>query len=326
MKKTLFIPLLILVGGAYAQRISSDADTLAHQKLLTVANINREQSYLTFGNGFGNLQPLITEAKLSAGYLVTTQNRPWALMFNPQIQFRMLNRRSIPIRSPSYQAYFTFYRAINFRKHTSFPYQDALWFASVGHHSNGQDGAFYQDDSAQVVDVNQGNFTTNLLRLGAASYALRPVDGNTFSIREIKAHVEIHPAFPLRWHARELTERYGLYRLFFTYRIADLRPASERPGGAGRWTQRSGIHVQTGWIFGDLHQAEGGEVGKRLILDVRYLFYPRWFDAFALFVRYYRGQDYYNTRFSHTLSNVSFGITSNITRPGEAVKYFKRKQ
>ncbi len=72
------------VGGAYAQHISSDADTLAHQKLLTVANINREQSYLTFGNGFGNLRPLITEAKLSAGYLVTTQNRPWVLMFNPQ--------------------------------------------------------------------------------------------------------------------------------------------------------------------------------------------------------------------------------------------------
>ena len=96
MKKTLFVPLLLLVGGAYAQRISSDADTLAHQKLLTVANINREQSYLTFGN----LRPLITEAKLSAGYLVTTQNRPWALMFNPQIQFRMatlfLSARSKP--------------------------------------------------------------------------------------------------------------------------------------------------------------------------------------------------------------------------------------
>ena len=81
-----------------------------------------------------------------------------------------------------------------------------------------------------------------------------------------------------------------------------------------------------GWIFGDLYEAGRLEVDKRLILDIRYQYYPRWLDEFAFFVRYYRGQDYYNIRFTNTLSNVSFGITSNTTKLREAAQFLDRKK
>ena len=182
------------ISDGYPQGISHDADTLSQQKRLTIANVNREQSYLTFGSGFGNLEPLVFEAKFSPGFLVTAYNRPWVLMFNPQIQVRMLNRRSVPIRSPSYWGHLTFYRAIDRERPTLF-YEDALWFATVGHHSNGQDGDFYQSDTTQLINLDGGNFSTNFIRLGIASYSLRPTESNAFSVREIKAHAEVHLSF-----------------------------------------------------------------------------------------------------------------------------------
>ena len=288
-----------------------------------IANADRDQGYLAFGSGFGNLEPLIFEAKFSPGFLVTTRNRPWALMFNPQIQVRMLNRRSVPIRSPSYRGHFTFYRAINRARPTLF-YEDALWFAALGHHSNGQEGDSYQADSTQLINQGQGNFSTNFVRLGLASYLLCPAEGNSFSAREIKVHTEIHLSF-LRPHASKLDEQYGLYRSFVTYRAVGFGSMFKQKGFKA-WAQQSGVAVQFGWIFGDLYQAGSQEVSKRLILDINYQFYPRWLDKFAFFVRYYRGQDYYNLQFVRTLSNISFGITSNITKPGRAVKYFNPKK
>ena len=323
MKKSISVILLIMaISDAYSQVILRDADTLSQQKRLTIVNINRDQSYLAFGSGFGNLEPLIFEAKFSPGFLVTARNRPWVLMFNPQIQVRMLNRRSVPIRHPSYRGNLTFYRAID-RKWPTI-YEDALWFAAVGHHSNGQEGDFYEDDSTQRINLDQGNFSTNFIQLGLASYSLRPAKGNSFSAREIKVHAEVHLSF-LRPHARKLNEQYGLYRSFVTYRAIGFGSMFKRKG-LKVWAQQSGVAVQVGWIFGDLYQARSREVSKRFILDINYQFYPRWLDKFAFFVRYYRGQDYYNLQFVRTLSNVSFGITSNITKPGRAVKYFNPKK
>ena len=197
MKKTTATAVLCLsLWSGYAQTISSNADTLSYQKFLTMMNANRDQSYLTFGNGFGNLEPLIFEAKFSPSYFVTKQNRNWALTLNPQVQLRMLNKKSVPVRTPSYRAYLTFYHAVDFWKRAFFKklfYEDALWFASVAHHSNGQGGTFYVEDSTNVINTDGGSFSTNFLQVGVASYSVAPGRHHYFSIRQIKAHVEIHP-------------------------------------------------------------------------------------------------------------------------------------
>ena len=326
MKKTIPAAVLYLfLLNSYAQTISSDSDTLSYQKFLTMVNANRDQSYLTFGNGFGNLEPLIFEAKFSPSYFVTKRNRNWALMLNPQIQLQMLNKESVPVRIPSYRAYLTFYHTVDFWKQPFFKrlfYEDALWFASIAHHSNGQESTFYVNDTTNVIDVERGNFSTNFLQVGVASYSLRPVGTNYFSIRQIKAHVEVHP---LGFYAPELSGQYGFYRLFFTFGLAGPRKEYKKES-LNRWAQRSSIEAQVGWIFGDLYEAGRLEVDKRLILDIRYQYYPRWLDEFAFFVRYYRGQDYYNIRFTNTLNNVSFGITSNTTKLQEAVRFLGKKK
>ena len=326
MKKTITATILCLfLLNGYAQNISSDADTLSYQKFVTMVNANRDQSYLTFGNGFGNLEPLIFEAKFSPSYFVTKTNRNWALTLNPQIQLRMLNQESVPVRIPSYRGYLTFYHAVDFWKQAFFRkifYEDALWFASVAHHSNGQEGSFYVDDSTNVIDTKRGNFSTNFLQVGVASYSLRPVGADYFSIRQIKAHLEVHPP---GFHVPELNGQYGFYRLFFTFGLAGPQRIVAQEW-VNRWAQRSSVEVQTGWIFGDVYNAGRVDARQRLVLDITYRYYPRWLDEFAFFVRYYRGQDYYNIRFTNTLNNVSFGITSNTTKLQEAARFLGRKR
>ena len=91
-----------------------------------------------------------------------------------------------------------------------------------------------------------------------------------------------------------------------------------------KWLQRSSLEVKFGWIFGEMGGASPADVSTRLIFDAYYKYYPAWFDEIAFFIRYYRGQDYYNIQFANDeLSNLSFGITSNIMNFKQAVKFFR---
>lgn len=136
--------------------------------------------------------------------------------------------------------------------------------------------------------------------------------------------LEVRPIY-LEEAFRTIEEQYGFYRLYSTFGLAGPR-REYRKEWLNRWAQRSSIETQMGWIFGDLYEAGRIEARKRLILDIKYQYYPRWLDEFALFVRYYRGQDYYNIRFTNTLSNVSLGITSNTTKLQEAVRFLGEKR
>ena len=91
-----------------------------------------------------------------------------------------------------------------------------------------------------------------------------------------------------------------------------------------RWLQRSSLELKVGWIFGSMNGIAPVSVSGRLIVDAYYKYYPAWFDEIAFFMRFYRGQDYYNIHFAKDeLSNLSFGITSNIMNFKQAVKLFK---
>ena len=119
-----------------------------------------------------------------------------------------------------------------------------------------------------------------------------------------------------KWHPLERNDWHGYPEIC----IAGPRKEYKKER-LNRWAQRSSVEAQVGWIFGDVYEAGRVEARKRLILDITYRYYPWWLDEFALFVRHYRGQDYYNIRFANTLSNVSFGITSNTTKLQEAVRF-----
>lgn len=298
-------------------------DSLAYEKFLMMVNANREQSYLTFGDGVGSIEPLITEAKFSPSYFFSRNRRRWAVMVNPQVQIRMLNEESLPIRNPSYRVYGTFYKELEFWERSFLRkifYKNALWYASWVHHSNGQDGPFYVNDSTQQVNFENGDFSTDYLELGISSYRLTEIGNDYFSIREVKALIEYYPS---AWYGEGLKDRYGSYRIFAKAGIVGPKENLKRTR-VMRWLQRSSLEVEMGWIFGDMEDASPVEVSSRLIADVHYKYYPKWFDEIAFFIRFYRGQDYYNIYFARgAITNLSFGITSNIMNYRQAVKLFR---
>ena len=73
------IIILSNAGALHAQKVDTAGISNEQRKFLTLVNANREQSYITFGSGIGNLEPLIFEGKLSPSYFFTGKERKWAL-------------------------------------------------------------------------------------------------------------------------------------------------------------------------------------------------------------------------------------------------------
>ncbi|MGC3943862.1 MAG: hypothetical protein QM762_04870 [Chryseolinea sp.] len=304
--------VLVYGGELWAQSADSAKVLLEQKKFLTLVNANREQSYITFGSGIGNLEPLIFEGKLSPSYFFTGKQRSWAFMINPQVMIRMLDKKSQPIRNPSYKVYLTYYKEIKFWEKSFLKrifYDNAIMFASLAHHSNGQDGSFYVSDSTNEVNTENGNFSTNFLELGISAYQIKEFDKNLFSIREVKAWMEVHPP---KWSDDDSYKLYGNFRLYG--KVGIVGPFRKRENdGVNNWLQRSSLELKSGWIFGDMDGAAQLDFYKRFVLDLTYKYYPRWFDEVAFFLRFYQGQDYYNIYFvNDPLTQLSVGITSNI--------------
>lgn len=325
MRISLYL-LFFFFGFSLLSRAQGDrpeADSLEFQKFLTLVNANREQSYVTVGSGIGNLEPLILEAKFSPSYFFSKNKKLWAIMVNPQVQVRILNEKSLPIRNPSYRVYGTFYREIRFLKHTflrKLSYENALWQASYVHHSNGQAGTFYTNDSTKEVNLTNGDFSTDYAEFGISFYRVKEINKNYSSIRSFKVLFEYHP---LKWYSEGLKDRYGSYRIFANVGVVGPQKNLKREK-LMQWLQRSSLEVRLGWIFGSMNGIAPVNVSRRLIFDAYYKYYPAWFDEIAFFLRFYRGQDYYNIHFARgELINLSFGITSNIMNFKQAVKLFK---
>jgi hypothetical protein len=324
-KIILLFSFVTLCQVLVAQQDTPIVDSLAHQKFLTLVNANREQSYVTFANGIGNLEPLIFEGKLSPSYFFTGRQRSWAVVLNPQVQIRMLDKKSVPIRNPSYKIYVTYYHDLKFWKGSFLQklfYDNALWYGAIAHHSNGQDGSFYDPDTTRIGNLENGNFSTNFVELGISSYHLEKLGRNYFSIREVKTYVEIHPP---KWSIHELNDRYGFYRFYL--KAGFIGPMRQRKNDLiNRWFQKSSLELKTGWIMGRMNGASPVDISKRFIGDITYKYYPVWFDEVAFFLRFYRGQDYYNIYFlDGELTQLSCGITSNIMNFKKAVKYLRDK-
>ncbi len=325
----LFIPFLFCHQVACAQyRVSKPIDTLAHKKFISLVNFNKDQSYLTLGNGIGNQIPIIFEAQLSPSYFVSSSHKKWAVMINPQVQIRMLDQYSVPIQVPSYHLYLTYYRYLDSWRNTFLSrilYSDAIWFASVVHHSNGQSGKFYTNDTTKAIDLTGGSFAVNYIQLGISSFTLNTTGSKYFSLREIKVHTELYPS---SWCDPHLNGIYGFTRLFATLDVGGPRH-QEKKDWVNRLIQNSSIEVKSGWIFGALRGFSLLDVSKRLIVDLNYKYYPPWLDEIAFFVRFYSGQDYYNIYFEKQLTTLTVGITSSTIKLANNFRFIdvkKKKQ
>jgi len=323
--RNLYYLFLFVCSSTYAQELSTSRDSLEHQKFLTLCNANREQSYVTFGQGVGNLERLLFEARLSPSFFFSNRKTTWAVMLNPQVIVRMQNKPSFPINSPSYRVHLTYFHSIDILKRTFLKrilYDNSIWLASISHHSNGKAGDFYlKDTTANVIDVENGSFSTDFASFGISTFKVRQRANDMNAFQSAKAFIEIHPR-PLE--TSEIKYRYGNYRIFASWAVGGpWQPVKKT--WVNEWLQNSGIELQAGWVAGKIKGTSEVDVRARLILDLKYNFYPPWFDEIAFFLRFYRGQDYYNIYFSNTAYNVSFGLTSNIMNLKQAVKTLRRK-
>ncbi len=324
--KYLYCFFILAYTTSYAQELATSKDSLDHEKFLTICNANREQSYVTFGEGFGNLEPLLFEARLSPSFFFSNSQKTWAVMLNPQVIVRMQNKPSYPINSPSYRVHLTYFHSLDILKRTFLKkvlYDNSIWMASLSHHSNGRAGDFYlKDTTARVIDVDNGSFSTDFVSFGISTFKVRHRANDMDAFQSAKAFIEIHPR---PFETTEIKYLYGNYRIFASW-------ATGGPWNPGKktwinkWLQNSGMEIQAGWVAGRISGTSEIDARARLILDLKYNYYPPWFDEIAFFVRYYRGQDYYNIYFTHTAYNISFGLTSNIMNLKQAVKTLGRKR
>jgi len=314
-----YICLLFLCTAFYsnAQELKTHKDSVAHARFLTLTNTLREQSYITFFQGLGNLEPLLFEARLSPSFFFSNRQRNWALMLNPQVIVRMQRQKSYPINSPSYKVNLTYFYGLDGKV----IYDHALLFASLNHHSNGEGGDYYlKDTTANTVNIDNGSFSTDFITLGFSSFKVKSKPKNMDAFQSIKAYMEIHPTFS---STTEIQNRYGNYRIYASWAAGGPWNPSTKTW-LNRWMQHSGLEAQSGWIFGEMQGVSRIDARKRWSIDIKYNYYPAWFDEVAFFVRFYRGQDYYNIYFMNTIHVVSFGLTSNIMNLKQTVKTLGR--
>ena len=217
----------------------------------------------------------------------------WALLFTPGVRVRMMHGPSDPVRSPSYMP------RIDFQKLLVRDHGNTVnlweWHAGIGHHSNGQSGCLFVDQTSsgnacvpqmfagdpetRLVNRRHGAFSTNDVRSGIGfRHNLVNKEGQT--TQDWSAGLE---------YQRQFRSNAELKPVYTQNRVNGSLAVSWKDLG---WTSRLRAEM-----------AVAIAVDRPLKKVARWSFNPQlaWFpwsqSGVGLFVRLYRGQDYYNLGF-----------------------------
>lgn len=257
----------------------------------------------------------------------------------PGVRIRMFTSTSRPVRTPSYQPRVNVQLLwIRDRDRVTSSLQDlrkslglpdrkddyvrmGLWEGHiiVGHHSNGQDGCFFEGQERDENDVCQptidfdpalvnrtdGSFSTNFIRTGI-NYRrnwLLPVERgsiDSIAVKELtlRGDVEWHPR---AWVDEEMVDHYG--RLRFK---AGADWARSRTGAKG-WQCPKRLQVGGGLEY---ISSTPGDV-SHWVQTAQVSCFPAENGGWGLFVRVYNGQDYYNLGFVEEIRRLHVGVTFN---------------
>lgn len=301
MKNILYLIFILFVVLDSQKVCSQDLDE-NKTSIGSKFNVFREPSYVLFGGGIGNLEPLLFEGDIAPYFMVgLNRHNKWGLDLSPRIIFRMYNTESYPIRTPSFmpKASFFYHLVDNVDKN-----KDLFAFFSWLHHSNGQDGSFYQSDSV-TINTQSGNFSTNWVSGGV--YITRP-NAITYTLNDYKVYVAYNYKQEIG-----LDDSYGRLRFFFDFQsnlnISQLLRIKRKTYNNRNNTLSQSVHV--GWIAGNLDNTKIIDK-KRFIFRYTLDFKPSFLNEITLFAQYDYGQDYYNIYYNRQLNVLRFGIA---TRP-----------
>ena len=266
----------------------------------------------------------------------------YSISGTPAVRIRMLRDISAPVRTPSYMprvnAQFLWTRGLKdcdpsrsktgcrasmqletvpsavadeARTLVAVP-RVSIWEAHViiGHHSNGQDGCLLTTQTrdpvsnecaplatptAETINRIDGSFSTNYVRTGI-NYSRNWMEANLEATREARLRVEVE-YHPRAWIDDEIEEVYGRTRLIgaAAYATRHVRFCQRRFEGSASLTWNPGV-VETVTEWSSSVQASC---------------FPFRNGGWGFFVRYYRGQDYYNLGFLDEISRLHIGATFN---------------
>jgi len=279
--------------------VAQQTDSLSLTSASTF-NMFREPSYVSFLGGVGNIEPLIFEGDIIPYFLISLHKKVrWGIELSPRIIIRMYNKDSYPVLTPSYIPKVTyFHKVIDNKKNDVFLYFS--WF----HHSNGQNGSFYNADGS--VNITNGSFSTNFIETGyflSRSNNNRPRVTNFFK-------VYANYCYELD---NELKSIFGRIRLYSDFQTTiDFSKIFSGLNLSGININRKPLlyhSFRLGWIAGEMNNANILDI-KRIIFRYTVSYKPSFLNDVTLFAQYYYGQDYYNIYFSRSLNVLRFGIAA----------------
>ncbi|MAB37817.1 MAG: hypothetical protein CL528_10910 [Aequorivita sp.] len=291
------VVFLLCIVSSFAQQ---QTDTVPRLYLVQIAHINQSDSYITFPTDVGNIEPLMFEANLNPNFVVRKRaDSRMMMVLTPQITIRMFNEESYPVKTPSYIPQLSLYYLFGYPKlahHTTM-------FARIAHHSNGQDGNFYNSDTS--INLQSGNFATNFLEIGFidTSYG-----SQVNAVKFFKSSLEIHPK---SWMLDELKGQYsGLrwHNSFFAYKLPLDRDFFSKERKAN-----FSLKIETTWMFDEINDWKIFDT-KRFSGAFTFYYHPKFLEDIGFFIKFYHGLDYYNIYFQHQLDIIRFGLMTEILR------------
>ncbi len=288
-----------------------------------------------------NIQPHLVGFQNFTDSLDVTRRKSVSVSISgtPGVRIRMFTSTSRPVRTPSYQPRVNvqllwirdrdritaFLRDLGERVGAPAPKENlvrlGLWEGHiiVGHHSNGQDGCFFEGQSrddedvcqppmefdADLVNRQDGSFSTNFIRTGI-NYRrnwLQPVARGSIesiAVRDLtlRGDIEWHPR---AWVDEEMVDHYGRLRL-----RAAVDWARSRTGARG-WQCPKRLQVGAGIEYID----SPPEDVSHWVQTAQVSCFPAENGGWGLFVRVYNGQDYYNLGFVEEIRRLHVGVTFN---------------
>jgi hypothetical protein len=251
-------------------------------------------------------------------------------------RLRMFDEASNPVRTPSYMPKATIQLAwmknVSDRDPEAEPVEFIkgpidMWLVNVipfGHHSNGQNGCLFVQQtridgecqpqpppSANPEDVNRenGSFSTNYIRMGLEYRRMYlvgdyPDELRAVSQREwgIGGSLELNPSGYIGGSISDtLRPLYGPTR----YRIT-----ADVVAGNWRFPVLRKVNCGRAWTDASLTFITGAApTVDTVATSIEAACLPEGWGGAGVFVRYYRGQDYYNAAFLENINRLQFGLT-----------------
>ncbi len=299
MKKRVCLSILLSVYMLVLLPGQMEKDSIPGIGLIELSQVNQDNSYVTFPTDIGNIEPLWFEANLIPNFYIRQSDNSRLLgVLTPQIILRMYQERSYPVRTPSYMPQITIYYMLKELDEA----RKLSLFGRWAHHSNGQDGAFY-DETGQI-NLKSGDFSTNYLESGLI---FTNINTRLHAYQFFKTSFEVHPE---GWNGKDLEGIYGKYRWHQAVSIYRI-PAKQF--NSGKKKAGYSFRAETNWMFGDLNNWDSYSL-KRLNFSLTLYYHPNFLEDIGFFARYNHGTDYYNIYFDHRLDVLRFGIMTEKLR------------